>query len=251
MTWIMTSTGRRIDFINPDPAQISVDDILTALSRNHRFGGHSPLKIAQHLIEVVELMIRKALEDNPNLSSVAIAEIVLVGLIHDFPEFAVGDCPTPFKNLLRPLFHKAEEVILDAMLTKWNLHAAYSNWADLLKWADGEAVQQEAIRHNLDGYFIDDAGEEHTVPRLWVPEDKEVTLVSDVMDEDFAHAFAGMYFFKAMVLSGRASIIGGFSQGLLENLATESQMTVEEYVTQSNRIASVGTIFLDGYEAYV
>lgn len=251
MTWIMTATGRRIDFLNPDPQQISIDDVVTSLSRNHRFGGFSPIKIGHHILEVVELMVRKALEENPELTPAQIAEIVLVGLLHDFPEYVVGDCPTPFKRVLAPLFQQAEEAILAAMLGKWQLGAAYSRWQELLKWADGEAVQQEAVRFEMDGIFVDDLGEKHTVPRAWVPEDKEVTLVSHVMDEEYVAAFLGMYFTKAMVLSGRTALIGGTIATALHEFSAASEMTPEEYVSVKSPVLSVGTLFLDDYASYV
>lgn len=251
MTWIMTATGRRIDFINPDPLQISIDDVIVSLSRNHRFGGFSPFKIGQHIIEVVELMVRKALEENPNLTEAQIAEIVLVGLLHDFPEYVVGDCPTPFKRLLAPLFDNAESAILLAMLGKWQAGAAYAKHGTLLKWADNEAVQQEAVRFRLDGFFVDDNGEERVVPRVWVPEDKVVTLASDILTEEAVAMFLLMYFLKAMVLSGRVNFIGGYAQNFLHKEAKHSNKTVEEWVREHRVTLTLESIFLDGWKAYI
>lgn len=251
MTWIMTATGRKIDFINPDIEQISIDDIVTSLSRNHRFGGFSPLKIAQHIIEVVELMVRKAREDNPDITEEEIAEIVLVGLLHDFPEYVVGDCPTPFKQLLAPLFQNAESALLSAMLNKWSLNRSYNHFDALLKWADKVAVQQEAIRYRLDGNKVDDFGNDIPVPRVWVPDDVEVFLKSDILTEEGAGFHLGNYFMKAMLVSGRGDMLSGQIYQALKKVADSAGYSLLDFLNGPVRRASIGTVFLDGTEAYV
>jgi hypothetical protein len=202
----MTGSGRRIDFLNPDKSQFFLLDIATSLSRNHRFGGHSPIKIGQHILEVMNLMLRDA-SFSSDLTEVQRSEIALVGLLHDFPEFAICDVPTPLKKLLGDAYADIEARLLAAMLERWNLAEAYERWGDLLHWADREAVQQEASRYRLDGLFIDEWGNESKVPNLWVPEDKDINLKSEILEESDVYYGVSRAFVKHMVLSGRWSLL--------------------------------------------
>lgn len=228
MTWIMTGTGRRIDFLSPDPAQIFMPDIACALSRNHRFGGHSPLKVGQHILEVMNLMLRDASYSSA-LTIEERSELALVGLLHDFPEFAICDVPTPLKKLLGDEYAAIEERLLNAMLQKWNLVDAYARWNELLHWADREAVQQEATRFGLDGLYVDDYGVETKVPNLWVPEDKEINLKSWVLEEQDVFVGVARAFTKHMVLSGRWGFLSAAEQDSMGANLTEARKTISKY----------------------
>lgn len=222
MTWIMTGTGRRIDFVNPDQSQFFMVDIGTSLSRNHRFGGHSPIKVGQHILEVMNLMLRDA-SFSSDLTEVQRSEIALVGLLHDFPEFAICDVPTPLKRLLGDAYAEIEQRLLDAMLAKWNLAEAYERWGDLLHWADREAVQQEAARFKLDGLYVDEFGVETKVPNVWVPEDKDINLKSDILEEDDVYFGVRRAFAKHMVLSGRWDLLSKGEQADMGDSEAEAR----------------------------
>lgn len=232
MTWIMTGTGRKIDFLNPDADQITLIDICIALSRNHRFGGHSPLKVAQHLLEVMTLMLDKALKENPQISVLELAEIALVALLHDFPEYAVGDIPTPLKRLLGTQFAEIEDRLLGVMLEKWNLTEAYEKHNALLKWADAVAVQEEAVRYKLDGWFMNDEYQMIEVPRCWVPADLVLTLRDEVWDEELLCSVLTMAFIRFMYVSGRADLIGGNWMKEVTLQAAIEKKSVAECITE-------------------
>ncbi len=87
MTWMLTNSGRRIDFPTPDPSQICLEDIATHLSRVPRFAGatETPYSVAQHSIYVSHLVPE---------------EHQLQALLHDAAEAYCCDLPTPLKSLL-------------------------------------------------------------------------------------------------------------------------------------------------------
>lgn len=228
MSFIKTSSGRKIDFLQPDPEQISIFDICLALSRNHRFAGHSPIKVAQHLLEVLNLMLRRAVEDNPDISEKDLAEVALVALLHDFPEFAVVDVPTPLKRLLGSAYAEIEDRLLGAMLTKWQLHEAYAKWNSLLKWADQEAVEQEATRYQIDGIYIDEYRVSHKVPNEWVTEGKVINLNVAVWQEEMVRDALGQVFVRYMILSGRTHLLDPYLLTHLAGCALKHEQSVED-----------------------
>ena len=229
MTWIMTGTGHRIDFLSPDPDEIMLMDICIALARNHRFGGHSPVKVAQHLCEVQALMLTKALEMGIT-DPVVLAEIALVALLHDFPEFAVGDIPTPLKKLLGPLFAEIEARLLDCMLVKWELVDAYLKWHDLLGWADQEAVQQEATNYKMDGWLQTEGLVQTKVPNTWVPEDKTITVTPYAHTEELMCSAVTHSFIKFMHQSGRYLLVSPEWRKTIEKWAHRENTSVNEFI---------------------
>lgn len=211
MSWATTASGRAVDYLATQPEQIELYDIITSLSRNHRFGGFSPLKIGQHDIEVAILMMDHVAARGAPLEE--IAEAGLVGIIHDLPEYIVGDCPTPFKRILSPQFDHVEGNILEALLEKWNAKDIYhGKWNELLHFCDKKAVHSEAIRFKLDGWVMD--FENFTLvpaPRRWVPEDAEQMFTQDVWTEEQVRMWLTFAINKLMLLTGRKQYLGSYN----------------------------------------
>jgi len=216
MSWATTASGAAVDYLSPQADQIEFFDIATSLSRNHRFGGFSPLKIGQHDIEVAILMMQHASDAGYGWHDVV--EAGLVGLLHDFPEYIVGDCPTPFKRILSPQFDNVENGILTEMLMKWRLFEVYHDkWNGLLHRCDKLAVHSEAIRFRLDGWKLDAiTGMFSEVPRRWVPNDAAQMFTMDVWTEAETRTFLHVAFIKLMVLTGRGELIGPYVKVLSE-----------------------------------
>lgn len=86
--WIQTRSNQILNYINPDPGTIDIDDIAVALSRTARFGGHTTsfYSVAQHSF----------------LASLCSADdtVALYALLHDAHEAYTGDIPAPLKILL-------------------------------------------------------------------------------------------------------------------------------------------------------
>jgi uncharacterized protein len=86
MSWILTASGRHVNLLRPEPEQIDIRDIATALSRECRFSGQTRLhySVAQHSVVVSRYCVGYELE----------------GLMHDAPEAYLRDIPEPLKELL-------------------------------------------------------------------------------------------------------------------------------------------------------
>ncbi len=88
--YIPTVSGRRINPLDPDPADIDPGDIAQALSNLCRFGGHSRAfySVAQHSVIVSDRLAGEG----------AGPDTVMAALLHDAAEAYLGDLPHPLKH---------------------------------------------------------------------------------------------------------------------------------------------------------
>ena len=93
MTWLQTASGHAVDFLSPDPSQITAEDITTSLSRLPRFNGHTlpnkPWTVAQH-----SLLVEALLSPQTN------KELQLAALLHDAHEAYTGDITSPLQHAI-------------------------------------------------------------------------------------------------------------------------------------------------------
>lgn len=96
MTWLQTASGHAVDFLSPDPSQITAEDITTSLSRLPRFNGHTlpnkPWTVAQH-----SLLVEALLSPQTN------KELQLAALLHDAHEAYTGDITSPLQHAITHL----------------------------------------------------------------------------------------------------------------------------------------------------
>jgi 5'-deoxynucleotidase YfbR-like HD superfamily hydrolase len=104
-------SGRRLDLLNPSPFDIEIEDIARGLARVARWNGQTlgdhAFTVAQHSLEVEKLTAKLA-PDWP-------ARWKLAALIHDAPEYVIGDMISPFKAALG-LDYKTFETRLEAAI---------------------------------------------------------------------------------------------------------------------------------------
>ena len=102
-------SGRRLDLLNPSPFDIEIEDVAHGLARVARWNGQTlgdhAFTVAQHSLEVEKLSAKLA-PDWP-------ARWKLAALIHDAPEYVIGDMISPFKAALG-LDYKTFEARLEA-----------------------------------------------------------------------------------------------------------------------------------------
>jgi 5'-deoxynucleotidase YfbR-like HD superfamily hydrolase len=102
-------SGRRLDLLDPSPLDIEIEDIAHGLARVARWNGQTlgefGLSVAQHclIVEEIAAHIRPGLEPRWRLAA----------LLHDAPEFVIGDMISPFKAALG-LNYRAFEDRLEA-----------------------------------------------------------------------------------------------------------------------------------------
>jgi len=96
-TDIETFTGRHVDILDPDPAEINIEDIAHALSHTNRFGGHpkKAYSVAEHSVR---------------MSYIVPPELALEALMHDAQEAYIGDMPSPFKKVLAEFKHYEDQL---------------------------------------------------------------------------------------------------------------------------------------------
>ena len=103
--WQRMLSGRRLDLLDPSPLDIEIEDIAHGLARvarwNGQTGGEHAFSVAQHslLVETIVGEIEPALDTRFRLAS----------LMHDAPEYVIGDLISPFKAALS-LDYKAFEL---------------------------------------------------------------------------------------------------------------------------------------------
>ncbi|HUO11547.1 MAG TPA: HD family hydrolase [Caulobacteraceae bacterium] len=89
-------SGRRLDLLDPSPLDIEIEDIAHGLARVARWNGQTvgdhAFSVAQHSV-VVEAIVRHLRPDLPT-------HWRLAALLHDAPEYVIGDMISPFKAAL-------------------------------------------------------------------------------------------------------------------------------------------------------
>lgn len=148
-----TVSGRFIDLVNPNPADIVIEDIGWSLSRLARFNGHTiqalPYSVGQHSIcvglEVIAIL--KAL--NPKVTDQELARMALLGLLHDASEAYTGDVSGPLKKIpeFRPMIKKLENTIQDAIYIA--LDIAAPSHEDELIIKQGDLIAQRIEAYNF------------------------------------------------------------------------------------------------------
>ncbi|UXN70406.1 HD family hydrolase [Devosia neptuniae] len=140
--WQRMLSGRRLDILDPSPMDVELSDIAHGLARVARWNGQTlgdyPFSVAQHSVLVLELFRAH----NPDCEGVA----QLQALLHDAPEYVMGDIISPFKAAMGGNYKDVENRLLSAIYLRFSLPSAQTGaLAKLIKKADREAAFFEAI----------------------------------------------------------------------------------------------------------
>jgi uncharacterized protein len=147
--WQRMLSGRRLDLLNPSPLDIEIEDIAHGLARVARWNGQTngdhAFSVAQHCVLVEQI----ASHVNPRLERAA----RLAALLHDAPEYVIGDMISPFKAALGVDYKAFEHRLLAAIHIRFGLRPTVS--ADLaaeIKRADRMSAYLEATQ--LAGFSV-------------------------------------------------------------------------------------------------
>jgi 5'-deoxynucleotidase YfbR-like HD superfamily hydrolase len=143
--WQRMLSGRRLDLLDPSPLDIELSDIAHGLARVARWNGQTmgshAFSVAQHTIiveEIVGLIAPKA---------GATAEVRLATMLHDAPEYVIGDMISPFKALIGGDYRTVERRLLEAIHRRFGLPVPLpEKTVALIKNADRVAAYYEATR---------------------------------------------------------------------------------------------------------
>lgn len=161
--WQRMLSGRRLDLLDPAPADIAIEDIAHGLARVARWNGQTlgahAFSVAQHSLLVEEI----AGACNPQWPQ----RWRLAALLHDAPEYVVGDLISPFKTAIGLDYKAFEQRLLAAIHARFGLPPELP--ADVqaeIKACDRIAAFYEATR--LAGFERDEAiiffGEPNRLP---------------------------------------------------------------------------------------
>ena len=150
-------SGRRLDLLDPSPLDVEIEDIAHGLARVARWNGQTTgpyaFSVAQHSLVVEELVGRL----KPDLPE----RMRLAALLHDAPEYVVGDMISPFKAVLGDDYKAVEKRLERAIHLRFGLPAVLPPaMKKLIKRADLICAWMEAVqlagfaREEADRFFI-------------------------------------------------------------------------------------------------
>jgi 5'-deoxynucleotidase YfbR-like HD superfamily hydrolase len=150
--WQRMLSGRRLNLIDPSPLDIEIADIAHGLARVARWNGQTKgahiFSVAQHTL-LVEAVMR---EQMPRVD----ISWRLAALLHDAPEYVIGDMISPFKAVLGEDYKAVERRLLSAIHIRFGLPAVLADKiTQAIKAADKGAAYLEATE--LAGFGPDEA----------------------------------------------------------------------------------------------
>jgi uncharacterized protein len=115
--WQRMLSGRRLDLLDPSPLDVEIEDIAHGLARVARWNGQTSgahiFSVAQHTL-LVEAVLR---QESPRVD----ARFRLAALLHDAPEYVIGDMISPFKAVLGGDYKVVEKRLLSAIHIRFGL----------------------------------------------------------------------------------------------------------------------------------
>jgi 5'-deoxynucleotidase YfbR-like HD superfamily hydrolase len=134
-------SGRRLDLLDPSPLDVELEDIAHGLARVARWNGQTSganiYSVAQHCL-LVEALARARVPRIDRSRRLAV-------LLHDAPEYVIGDMISPFKAVIGDAYKAVEKRLLTAIHLRFGLPAKSAPELDaLIKIADRQAAYLEA-----------------------------------------------------------------------------------------------------------
>jgi Predicted hydrolases of HD superfamily len=117
--WQRMLSGRRLDLLDPTPMDIEIEDIAHGLAFVARWNGQTrgdyPYSVAEHSI-LVEEIFRSLYPKEP-------IKWQLAALLHDAPEYVIGDMISPVKAAIGPDYGALDERLTAAIHIRFGLPA--------------------------------------------------------------------------------------------------------------------------------
>ncbi len=140
--WQRMLSGRRLDLLDPSPLDVEIEDIAHGLARVPRWNGQTIgahiFSVAQHTLLVDTLARQQGPIDD---------RLRLAIMLHDAPEYVVGDMITPFKAVIGDSYKAVELRLLSAIHVRFGLPPKLPAAQEkLIKQADRAAAYLEATR---------------------------------------------------------------------------------------------------------
>jgi uncharacterized protein len=158
--WQRMLSGRRLDLLDPSPFDIEIEDIAHGLARVARWNGQTngdhAFSVAEHCIVVEDCLAQL----KPGIAP----KWRLAALLHDAPEYVIGDLISPFKAAVGLDYKTLENKLLAAIHVRFGLPAQLPDELNaLIKRADKASAYFEATQ--LAGFSVEEALEFFGSPR--------------------------------------------------------------------------------------
>ncbi|MEX3017642.1 HD domain-containing protein [Gymnodinialimonas hymeniacidonis] len=118
--WQRMLSGRRLDLLDPTPVDIEIEDIAHGLAFVARWNGQThgdyAYSVAEHSILVTDIHAR--------LAPGAPVKWRLAALLHDAPEYVIGDMISPVKAAVGPGYGALDDRLTAAIHLRFGLPAA-------------------------------------------------------------------------------------------------------------------------------
>ncbi|NRG19732.1 HD family hydrolase [Rhizobiales bacterium] len=140
--WQRMLSGRRLNLLDPSPLDVEIEDIAHGLARVARWNGQTKgdhaFSVAEHSLLVEDLALRL----KPDLS----AKWRMAILLHDAPEYVIGDMISPFKTVMGGNYKEIEARLQSAINLRFSLPASLPQAIrKLAKRADMISAYFEAV----------------------------------------------------------------------------------------------------------
>ncbi len=141
--WQRMLSGRRLDLLDPSPLDVEIEDIAHGLARVARWNGQTfgdnAFSVAQHSLLVDRVHRLQHPDTTPRET--------LATLLHDAPEYVIGDLISPFKAVIDMAYREVEERLHRAIRLRFGLPAALPQpMLARIKKADQTAAYFEAVK---------------------------------------------------------------------------------------------------------
>ena len=158
--WQRMLSGRRLDLLDPTPMDIEIEDIAHGLAFVARWNGQThgdhPYTVAEHSLLVEEIFTRS--------NKAMPAKWRLAALLHDAPEYVIGDMITPVKSAVGPGYADLDTRLARAIHLRFGLPAELPNTVKAkIKRADRISAWLEATR--IAGFTVSEANRFFGRPR--------------------------------------------------------------------------------------
>ncbi|MEM1276344.1 MAG: HD family hydrolase [Pseudomonadota bacterium] len=158
--WQRMLSGRRLDLLDPSPLDVEIEDIAHGLARVARWNGQTvgdhPYTVAAHSVLVEQLFSRL----NPRAS----ARDRLAALLHDAPEYVIGDMISPFKAAIGLDYKAFEHRLTHAIHMRFSIPDPSEALEKKIKHADRLSAWFEATQ--LAGFTETEAAKFFPRPRF-------------------------------------------------------------------------------------
>lgn len=141
--WQRMLSGRRLDLLDPTPMDVEIEDIAHGLSFVARWNGQTagewPYSVAEHSLLVADLFEAMAPAAEPRWR--------LAALLHDAPEYVIGDMISPVKSAIGPGYQEMDARLAAAIHLRFGLPAVLpARVKRLVKRADAASAWLEATQ---------------------------------------------------------------------------------------------------------